>query len=303
MNRHLIALCAVLAAVSVLTPSAGASRPSGWSEPARLGATINTEWDDSGPAISRDGLTLYFQSNRLGGTEPQELANCDIWVARRQSVHHEWDWPENLGAVNTGLCENSVALSRDEHYLFFGRPRPGGVADVWVSYRSDLGDDIGWQSPEPLGPAINTDAAESTPRHFESRRLGLSQLYFYRNPGAVGSLDIYVADAFGAAQPVNELNSPQIDGGAALSRNGLEVFFHSDRPGTLGQRDLWTSVRASVFAAWSMPVNMGVLNSQLNDTVPNISEDGETLFFASDRAGGFGRSDLYMTTRTKQGRR
>lgn len=197
----------------------------------------------------------------------------------------------------------ALCLSRDEHHLFFGRPRPGGPADVWVSYRSDLGDDFGWQAPEPLGPAINTDnAAESTPRHFESRRLGLSQLYFYRNPGAVGSLDIYVADAFGAAQPVNELNSPLIDAGAALSRDGREIFFHSDRLGTLGQRDLWTSVRASVFTAWSPPVNMGVLNSQLNDTVPNISADGETLLFTSDRAGGFGRSDLYMTTRTKHGR-
>jgi hypothetical protein len=197
-----------------------------------------------------------------------------------------------------------VALSRDEHHLFFGRPRPGGFADVWVSYRSDPKDDFGWQAPEPLGPAINTDnAAESTPRHFENRRLGLSQLYFYRNPGAVGSLDIYVAEAFGAAQPISELNSPQIDAGAALSRNGLEIFFHSDRPGTLGQRDLWISVRTSVFTAWSVPVNMGVLNSQLNDTAPNISADGETLFFTSDRAGGAGRSDLYMTTRSKHERR
>jgi Tol biopolymer transport system component len=46
---------------------------------------------------------------------------------------------------------------------------------------------------------------------------------------------------------------------------------------------------------------LGVLNSQLNDTVPDISADGETLFFTPDRAGSFGRSDLYMTTRSKRG--
>ena len=300
MNQHFIALGLALAAGTALMPRAAASRSSDWSPPANIVA-INTEWDDSGPAISQNGLTLYFQSNRPGGTEPEELANCDIWVARRQSVHHEWDPPENLKAVNTSLCENSVALSRDQHHLFFGRPRPGGVADVWVSYRSDRRDDFGWQAPEPLGSAINTDAAESTPRHFENRRRGLSQLYFYRNPGAVGSLDIYVANAIGVARPINELNSPSIDGGPALSRNGLEIFFHSDRPGTLGQRDLWTSVRTSVFAAWSVPVNMEILNSEVNDTVPNISADGETLYFTSDRAGS-GRSDLYMTKRTKHGR-
>jgi WD40 repeat protein len=306
MNRHLIALCAVLAAVSVLTPSAGASRPSGWSEPANLGSMINTEFDENGPAISRNGLTLYFQSNRPGGPVPTVPSNCDIWVAHRHSVHDEWDWPENLGPViNTGSCENSVALSRDEHHLFFGRPRPGGTADVWASYRKDVRDDFAWQAPVPLGPAINTDnAAESTPRHFENRKLGLSQLYFYRNPGVVGSFDIYVAHAFGAAKSVSELNSPRIDAGAALSRNGLEVFFHSDRDGGVGARDLWTSVRASVFDPWSPPVNLGgIVNSPFNDLVPAISPDGETLFFTSDRPNGFGLADLYMTTRSRHGRR
>ena len=299
MNRQLITLGAALAAVSTLIAAADASQLREWSEPVNIGPMINTGYDDSGPAISRDGLTLYFQSNRPGGVGTN---NCDIWVARRQSIHHEWDWPENLGPVNTESCENSVSLSPDQHHLFFARPRPGGPADVWVSYRSDVRDDFGWQPPVPLGPAINTDsAAESTPRHFESKRLGLSQLYFYRNPGAIGSFDIYLADAFGAAQLVTELNSPLIDAGPALSRNGLEIFFHSNRVGTFGERDLWTSVRSSVFDPWSPPVNLGAdVNSQSNDTVPNLTSDGETMLFTSDRPGGFGLSDIYLTTRTKR---
>jgi hypothetical protein len=298
MNRHLIALCAVLAAVSVLTPSAGASRPSGWSEPVGISSMINTGSDESGPAISRDGLTLYFQSNRLGGVGTN---NCDIWIARRQSIHHEWDWPENPGlAVNSERCESAPALSRDEHYLFFARLNP---THLWVSYRRNVHDDSGWEPAVLLSPGVNSEASDGTPRYFESKKYGLSQLYFYSTrPGGLGSFDIYVANAFGAARPINELNSPLIDAGAALSRNGLEIFFHSDRPGTLGQRDLWTSVRASPFTAWSVPINMSVLNSQLNDTVPNISADGETLFFTSDRPGGFGLSDIYMTTRSKHGR-
>jgi hypothetical protein len=140
------------------------------------------------------------------------------------AAFNEWDWPKNLGVANTESCENSVSLSPDEHHLFFARPRPAGPADVWVSYRSDVRDDFGWQPPVLLGAAINTDAAaESTPRLFERNRLGLWQLYFYRNPGAIGSFDTYVADAFGIAQPVTELNSPLIDAGPALARNGLEI--------------------------------------------------------------------------------
>jgi hypothetical protein len=297
MNRHLIALGAALAAVAVLTLSAGASWRPDWSEPVNLGSIINTAYEDNAPAISKDGLTLYFQSNRPGGTGSN---NCDIWVAQRQSVHHEWDWPENLGSVvNTESCELSPALSRDEHHLFFGRQPAGEFPDVWVSYRSDVRDDFGWEAPVALGPAINTtDAGENTAEHFESRKHGLSQLYFYRSPGAIGSLDIYVADAFGAARPVIELNTPLTDAGPTLSRDGLEIFFHSNREGTMGQRDLWTSVRPNVFARWSPPVNLGAVNSQSNDTVPALSSDGETLFFASDRPG-FGSTDIYMTTRRK----
>ena len=43
-----------------------------------ISSMINTGYDESGPAISRDGLTLYFQSNRPGGVGTN---NCDIWIA------------------------------------------------------------------------------------------------------------------------------------------------------------------------------------------------------------------------------
>jgi hypothetical protein len=195
------------------------------------------------------------------------------------------------------VCESAPALSRDEHYLFFARLNP---THLWVSYRRDVHDDSGWEPAVLLSPGINSEASDGTPKYFESKKYGLSQLYFYSTrPGGLGMFDIYVANAFGAARPVPELNSPLIDAGAALSRNGLEIFFHSNRDGTLGQRDLWTSVRSSVFDPWSPPVNLGdVVNSTSNDTVPVLSSDDETMFFASDRPGGFGLSDIYMTTRT-----
>ena len=128
MNRHFITSCAALAAVITMMPSAGAFRGWDWSEPVNIGGMINTGFDDSGPAISKDGRVLYFQTNRPAGGP-----NCDIWVAQRESVHHEWDWPERLDAVSTEICENSVSLSRDEHHLYFTRP----LGDIWVSYRHD----------------------------------------------------------------------------------------------------------------------------------------------------------------------
>jgi Tol biopolymer transport system component len=290
MHRHFITGCVALAAAVLMMPSAGAVPGAGWSEPKNIGAMINTEFEEAGPAISRDGRVLYFQTTRGG--------NCDIWVAQRENVHQEWDWPQRLDAVSTDACENSVSLSRDEHYLYFSRP-PG---DVWVSYRRDVRDTFGWGEPVRLGPSINTDtAAESTARHFASKKYGISQLYFFSTrPGGPGGADIYVADAFGGpARLVAELSSPAIDGGAVLSQNGLEVFFHSTRPG-VGVRDLWTARRNSVFDLWSTPELVPGVNTIFEDFFPALSSDDETLFFASTRPGGFGANDIYVATRTKQ---
>jgi Tol biopolymer transport system component len=295
MRRYFSVTGAALAAIIVMMPSAGASRGREWSEPVNIGQTINTPFEEAGPAISKDGRVLYFQTNNTAN------GTCDIWVAQRETVQHEWNLPEPLAAINTDNCENSVSLSRDEHHLFFTRP-PG---DIYVSYRRDVRDPFGWEAPVRLGPSINTDtASESTARHFASAKHGLSQLYFFSNrPGGAGDADIYFADLFGApSQRVAELNSPQIDAGAVLSRNGLEIFFHSNRPG-IGGRDLWTATRKSVFEPWATPTNMDSLNTTGEEWFPALSADDDTLYFVSNRPGTFGGSDIYVTTRITHGKR
>ena len=291
MHRYVMTASAALAAAILIGPPAGASPDRGWSDLVNLGSTINTSFEEAGPAISRDERVLYFQTNR-----PHGGGNCDIWVAQRQSAHHDWEWPERLDAVSTEICENSVSLSRDEHYLYFTRP-PG---DIWVSYRRDVRDPFGWEDPVRVGGSINTDTApESTARHFVSEKHGISQLYFFSvRPGGAGNSDIYVAEAFGAPRLVTELNGPDIDAGAVLSRNGLEVFFHSTRPG-VGGRDIWTARRESIFDLWSAPELVAGVNSIAEDFFPALSDDDTTLYLASTRAGGFGANDLYLTKRLR----
>ena len=234
---------------------------------------------------------------------PTLSGDNDLYVARRESVDLPWDWPMNLGAkINTAAFEGFPALSRNEHHLFFFRA-PG---DIWVSYRKNVSDDLGdngWQLPVPLGPGVNTSDSEGGPAYFENRKRGLPQLFFNSLRPGSALTDIYVADAFGSAVPVNELNSTGTDADPSITADGLEIFFHSNRTGSAGS-DLYSSVRKSVLEPWSEPKTLGtVVNTAASDNLGAISPDGETLFFTSTRDGGFGSNDIYVTTRAKHRRR
>lgn len=85
---------------------------------------------------------------------------------------------------------------------------------------------------------------------------------------------------------------------AATSADGLSLYFASGRPGGVGDWDLWMATRPSPSAPFGPPVNLGrAVNSTAYDGEPSISDDGLVLVFASDRAGGLGRRDLWVATR------
>ena len=88
-------------------------------------------------------------------------------------------------------------------------------------------------------------------------------------------------------------------GGPCISDEGLSLFFHSGRYGGSGRSDLWVTMRATKDDPWNTPINLGpVVNSSSYDFHPEVSSDGLTLYFQSNRAGGSGGHDLWMTTRS-----
>ena len=276
-----------------------------WSAPVNLGPTINSPSTDFGPAISKDGLSLYFSSTRADG-----FGGEDIWVSQRANRNDPWGPPVNLGpTINTGSRELLPNFSRDGHWMFFASDRPGGFGrfDIWVSWRAHTHDDFGWQPPVNLGAGVNSAANDLAPHYFENEDVGIPILFFTRGiPGILSDFDTYVSEhqvdgSFGPAVLVPELSSPQRDARPNLRHDGLEIFFYSNRPGSVeGSLDLWVSTRETTLDAWSIPVNLdGTVNNEFDDQHPTVSADGQTLFFASSRPGGVGGFDLYMTTRTK----
>jgi hypothetical protein len=275
---------------------------SAWSSPVNLGSIVNSAFAEQSPAVSKDGLSLYFQSDR-----PGEGA-ADLWVSRRNSVEEPWGPPENLGdVVNTSAFEARPNLSRDGHWLFFSSNRAGGLApglDIWVSYRTHVHDDFGWQPPVNLGSGVNAaSASEIEASYVENDDGGAPLLFFVSN--RFGPFDVFVSQllpngTWGAASWVPELNSEQPEQSISVRFDGLEAFLTRGVPPFPAGFDIWVSTRKSVFEVWSDPVSLGSpVNSAVGDESAHIAAHGETLYFESNRSGGVGRTDLWMTTRRK----
>lgn len=308
MKTGILVICialAVLLALIIDTDNAwAAGNFSGWSPPVNLGPVVNSSFNDFAPAVSKNGLSLYFSSDRPGG-----FGGSDLWVSQRNSREDPWGVPLNLGPpVNTSVGERAPNFSRDGHWMFFVSDRPGGAGgdDIWASWRTNVHDDFGWRQPVNLGSAFNSTAFDAGASFFENEETGPPLLFFgSTRPGGVGGEDIYVSalrtdGSFGPPTLVAELSSPQADRRPTIRFDGLEIIFFSNRPGTFGGADLWSSSRDTVSQIWRPPVNLGpVVNTSANEAPAYLSGDGLALFMTSDRPGGFGATDLYVTSRER----
>jgi len=163
--------------------------------------------------------------------------------------------------------------------------------------------DFTFGEPTNLGPTVNSSSRDSGPSISAD---GLSLFFHSTRPGGFGERDLCVAtrrtvsESFG--NPVNLgpiINSSAKDAQPNLSSDGLSLFFHSDRSGGSGAQDLWVTRRKTRNDSWGEPVNLGsTVNSSTGDWAPDISPDGFTLYFGSDRSGGIGDTDLWQVSIT-----
>lgn len=127
---------------------------------------------------------------------------------------------------------------------------------------------------------------------------GLTALWFSRDrPGGAGGYDIWIsrriAGTWTAAAPV-PFNSRHRDFDPAFSPDGSYVYFCSDRPGGMGGDDVYRVAFTAEGFGQTEPLGPAV-NSAGNEFAPMLSPDQARLLFSSDRTGGAGRHDLYVS--------
>ena len=95
------------------------------------------------------------------------------------------------------------------------------------------------------------------------------------------------------------VNSTSADVDPFISKDGLSLFFScQDCPGGFGGFDIYVSHRASVSDPWGDPQNLGSsVNTPFTEANPALSNDGHRLYFTSNRPGGIGGVDIYVSRR------
>ena len=204
----------------------------------------------------------------------------------------------NGGTVTMGGCISADGLS-----LYVASDRAGGYGgtfDMYVATRASAQDE--WGPVVNLGPTLNSAAWEHT---LNLAPDGLSLYFSSDRLGGSGQMDMWVATRPDTGSPwgtpVNlgpTMNSSAWDLSARESADGLTLLFHSMRSGGLGGHDIWMSTRAAKSDSWGVPVNLGAtVNSSASDGEAVLTANGLALVFSSDRAGGIGGDDLWVTTR------
>jgi len=132
-----------------------------WTTPVNLGSMVNSSAAEGCPAISDDGLELYFWSTRPGSS-----GTYDIWVSKRATEQDDWGMAVNLGTgVNSSSADLCTDISPDGLSLILVSARAGGyggsLGDLWLTKRTTKSSP--WGQPVNLGPIVNSSSSENGP--------------------------------------------------------------------------------------------------------------------------------------------
>ncbi|RLD41218.1 MAG: hypothetical protein DRI86_13770 [Bacteroidetes bacterium] len=165
-----------------------------WTVPNNMGGQVNTGTWESNACLSSDGKTLFYVSNRAGGS-----GNSDIWTAERLS-DGSWGKVRNLGSViNSKGAEMTPFIHPDGKTLYFasdGRMGMGGF-DFFYSKKNSKGQ---WTEPVNMGYPIN-DYKDQMGILINST--GNMAYISSGKKGGMGGYDIYSFDLYDEARPVS----------------------------------------------------------------------------------------------------
>ncbi len=267
-----------------------------------LGELINTENPEMRPTISADGNLLFFiRQNDPANVQYATVPNSqDIWYSKRDSLG-KWSKAKHLGPrVNASQYNAVYWISPDLNTILLkGSFIDGQYYGMGVSMIHKV-EDNSWTNAEMLR-IRNFNKFSLTPQIGASMGHDGKTLLFYMTDKK-GSFenDLYVSfyeghNIWTAPKSLGKkINLPDYNEMSPfIAADGVTLYFSSDRPGGIGENDIWMSKRLDdSWTKWSDPVNLGrPINTEKSEAFFTMDAGGEYAYLTSSD-GSVGASDI-----------
>lgn len=243
--------------------------------------------------------TIYKAKGDLNEAEKLLLKADDLTQGQNAGVSFE------LGELYLLSGEYEKAIKYIDKYLAFGAKNSRRVEEA-NKIKSDANFALeNMNLAAELNPQSLSDTVNAFPmQYFPVVTVDQQSIIFTRRLGTTMDYDEDLVISrknddgrWGRPESLSEnINSEGNEGTCTISADGRMLIFTScyGRPG-YGSCDLYISTRTG--NEWSQPVNLGPkVNSSAWESQPSLSSDGRTLYFISNKGGGVGGRDIYVTT-------
>ncbi|HET7709752.1 MAG TPA: hypothetical protein VFK50_09510 [Sphingomicrobium sp.] len=278
------ALTGLAATALALPPFADWSAPVSIETLSGSSLDLNTGAIDGCASHSRDGLTLYFNSNREG--------NHNIYMATRPDTSTGFGAPVKLPApVNTSANDSCPTIVNGNR-LYFSSDRDDPSYDIYVARLGPKG----WSTPQNLGSNINRDGWLDETADFYEDDAGNEVMVFSSRLTNGSEGKIWQSVNGGMRELVGGgPHSSASDNRPSVTNDGLTIFFDSTRLSSLGP-EIFYATRSNTSEPFGTAQHLADLGGVGFDARPFISWDGRFMTYSSARAGS---PDMYITTRTR----
>ncbi|MDF2449280.1 MAG: outer membrane protein OmpA family [Bacteroidota bacterium] len=264
--------------------------------PVNLGPAINSKNGEGQSVVSADGKEIYFWRDLYRQSVGETVQSA--WYSKQDSTG-KWlpakymGKPFNTGMVNSGIYnvspDNNTILLRG--YFKNGERIKGGFSLVTRGVR-------GWNDPVGLEvPDYNEMAKGKYSGGFLMPDGKGLIMYLSETPGSTIS-DLYVSfkkedGTFTRPAYITGLNTTNTESTPFIASDNKTLYFSSDRPGGLGNNDIWKATRLDdTWMNWSTPQNLGpTINSADWDAYFSLDAKGEFAYMTSSQ-NSMGSSDI-----------
>jgi len=270
-----------------------------------LGAKVNSIYSEARPTISADGKILYFivEGNPKNSAFKNDKDAQDVWYSEMDESG-AWGQAVQAGSPINATKDNAIFwVSPDgNRILIRGNYDNGKFIGPGFSICKKV--DGGWSNPEGLKITNYTKLAVDQYSGAAMSNDGKTLFLYFSQEKNSFLNDIYVSRL---NEETEQWSAPtKIGGGVNMddydeiapffAADGVTLYFASNRPGGVGDYDIWMTKRLSAdYKAWSQPVNMGdSINTPKWDAYFSVDAKGE-YGYVSTYQNALGGTDIFRT--------